>query len=354
MNPKMTDWFDRYLFNQMSEEEKKEFHQALNQDEHLKKCFSDYKLLIDSFKEYHYKNALDNNFNQWYLEETTGSSIKLIKRVRWAAFYIAASVALIITLSALWFYNSLKIEDKKQTEVITHLKKELKQIQHQQKTIVRSFQKIQQRNYAPANAQSTGFLIAPNYIITTYHSIQNSDSVFVENDYHPRTEAKVVYVHPSLDIALMYVPNINASTHNIHLLNKAMDLGKNIFTLGFPTSQLVYNEGYISAINGYDDDTAYYQITLPLNPGNSGGPLFDTHGNLIGMVVSKNTSMEGVAFALKSNMLYALRDSLPADSLKNVWTQAFKGASVHFKNKSVAIEKFKPLVFKVFVYQKSL
>lgn len=354
MNPKMIDLFDKYLLNQMSEEEKKEFHHALENDEQLRKSFSDYQILINTFKEYHQKNELENTFNEWYLEENTGFSMKFIKKVRWAAFSIAASVALLITLSALWIYNTLKIKDQKQTEVITYLKKELKQIQHQQNDIVRNFQKIQQQKYAPANAQSTGFLIAPKYIITTYHSIQNADSVFVENDYYTRTEARIVYTHPSLDIALMYVPEIDASMHTIHLINKQIELGKNIFTLGFPTSQLVYNEGYISAINGYDGDTAYYQITLPLNPGNSGGPLFDIKGNLTGMVVSKNTSMEGVAFALKSSMLYALKDSLPSDSLKNVWIKAFKGSAVQYNNKNTIIQKFKPFVFKVFVYQKSI
>ncbi len=350
MNPKMTDWFDKYLLNQMSDEEKREFLQALDNDELLKNDFLNYQNLINSFNEYHERNELENKFNEWYLEENL-SSKGARNKAWWSVFYIAASIALIITFLGIWVYDTLKSETKRHSQELTYLKKEIKQIQNQQNTIVRNFQKIQQQKYAPANSQSTGFLISSKYIITTYHSIQNADSIFVENDYCSRSEAKVAYANKFLDVVLLYVPTLSISTNNIHLINGQVELGNSVFTLGFPTSQLVYNEGYISALNGYEDDSAYYQITLPLNPGNSGGPLFDIKGNLIGVVVSKNTSMEGVAFALKSNMLYALKDSLSADSLKNIWLNAFNEKSFHYNSKNTMIQKFKPMVFKIFVYQ---
>jgi len=351
MKPEMTELFDRYLFNQMSEEEKNQFEQNLRNDSQLKENFEQYKLLIQTFNDYHQKNELTDKFNQWYTEINI-TSLSSHSKTWWPVIYVAASVALVVTISGIWFYETLKNETKKQGEEITYLKKEIKQIQSQQNNLVRSIQKIQTKNYAPANSQSTGFLIASNYVLTTYHSIQNADSIFIENDYFPRAEVKLVYTNSELDVALLYASSLSIKSPNIHLLKKSVDIGNGIFTLGYPTSQLVYNEGYISSANGYNNDTAFYQITLPLNPGNSGGPLFDNKGNIIGMIVSKNITMEGVAFALKSNMLYALKDSLPADSLKLIWDKAFKHNVMNI-NKSSAIQKLKPYIFKVYVYQKS-
>lgn len=352
MKPQMTDWFDKYLNKQMNESELSEFHSALENNEQLKSDFENYQKLIQSFQEYHQKNEFENKFNQWYIEE---QSIKPFqnRRLWWSVSYIAASVALLVTLSGIWFYETLKKETKKQSKEITYLKKEIQNIQSQQKNIVRNFHQMQQKTYAPANSQSTGFLIAPKYILTTFHSVQSSDSVFVENENYPRTKAQIVYANTDLDVALLYVSNLNIHS-DVHLLHQSSNIGNPIFTLGYPTSQLVYNEGYISALNGHQEDTAFYQITLPLNPGNSGSPLFDNKGNIIGIIVSKNTRMEGVAFALKSTMLYSLRDSLPSDSIKNIWNKAFKKYSLNKSDKQQIIQKYKPLVFKIYVYQKSI
>lgn len=354
MNSKINDWFDRFLTGNMSKEEESEFLTALEKDDELRKDFENYKLIIQTFQEYHQKTELEQKMNAWYTEAIRNT--KPGKRLWWSVTYIAASVALVVTVAGIWFYDTLKKETKKQGQEITYLKKKLQNIQHQQNNLVQNFQKIQNQQYVPANSQSTGFLIAPHYLLTTYHSVQDADSVFIENDVFPRLKAKTVYIHKDLDVALLYVPALTIARFSFRLLNKPVDLGHSVFTLGFPTSQLVYNEGYISAVNGYDNDSAYYQITLPLNPGNSGGPLFDHQGDLIGMIVSKNTTMEGVAFALKSTTLYALKDSLPSDSIKMVWTKVFQkhSASVYQGYSQTKIQKYKPMVFKVFVYQKTI
>lgn len=348
MNPKLTDWFDSYLSGQMNDSEKSEFINALNNDKQLKNDFEEYTILIQSFNDYHQKDDLKKLMDEWYLAESHSFG-KPSRKIWWNVSYIAASVALLVTLTGIWFYENLNKETKKQSHEISYLKKEIKQIQTQQKTIVRSIHKIQEKNYAPANSQSTGFLLAPQYILTTYHSVQNADSLFVENENFSRMKANLLYVNKDLDIALLYAQEINISPY-FQISKNVYDLGSKVSTLGFPTNQMVYNEGYISAVNGYENDTAYYQITMSLNPGNSGGPLFSNDGRWIGMIVSKNINMEGVAFALKSSMLFTLKDSLPADSIKNVWIKAFSNR--YLKNKQ--LNKVKPYIFKISVYQKAI
>lgn len=351
MNPKMTDWFDKYLLGQMNEEEQQEFHKRLNADEILKKSFEEYQLVIQSFNDYHQEADLKGKLNEWYIQEHFRIK-QNNKKIWWKVSYIAASVALVFSFAGIWFYESLIKETKKQGNEIVYLKKELKQIQSQQNKLVRNIKKIEEKNYAPANSQSTGFLFAPNYLLTTFHSIQNADSLFVENDLFPRTSARVVYTNADLDVAVVYVPSLKIKPA-FNFFKMFCDFGQRVYTFGFPTNQLVYNEGYISALSGYNNDTAFYQITMSLNPGNSGAPLFNNNGQVVGMIVSKNINMEGVAFAIKSNMLLTLKDSLPADSIKDVWAKAFRNAYSHPAKKS-SIRELTPFIFKIFVYQKSI
>ena len=83
-----------------------------------------------------------------------------------------------------------------------------------------------------------------------------------------------------------------------------------MFTLGYPREDVVYGEGALSARSGFEGDTAFYQISIPVNPGNSGGPLLDERGNLIGVVSGRQNDVESAAFATKSSYLVRLVDSL--------------------------------------------
>ena len=77
------------------------------------------------------------------------------------------------------------------------------------------------------------------------------------------------------------------------------------------------NDGIISAKSGIADDVRYYQISVPLQPGNSGGPLFDKSGNIIGITSAKlnskavGTEVENVNYAIKSSYLINLYNMLP-------------------------------------------
>ena len=109
--------------------------------------------------------------------------------------------------------------------------------------------------------------------------------------------------------------------------------GQGVFTVGFPLGDIMgstprYSEGAISALYGLDDDPAQFQISNPLQPGNSGGGLFNKNGELVGIVVSGlNAKLfsdylgivpQNVNFAIKINYLTALIDMLPdSEKIKN-------------------------------------
>jgi S1-C subfamily serine protease len=160
----------------------------------------------------------------------------------------------------------------------------------------------------------TGFaLTADGYLVTSAHVIKGADSLLVESRDHRRYHAETVYADRKHDLAILRIKDRNFKPFTrLPYTFKAgqADLGERVYTLGYPREDAVYGEGALSARSGYDGDTAFYQVSIPLNPGNSGGPLLDGQGNLIGVVSSRQDDVLGAAFATKSSYLVHLVDSL--------------------------------------------
>ena len=82
------------------------------------------------------------------------------------------------------------------------------------------------------------------------------------------------------------------------------DLGEQIFTLGYPRDEIVYGEGYMSAKTGFEGDTLACQIAVAANPGNSGGPVLDKNGDVIGVLSTRQIQAQGAVFAIKSKSIF--------------------------------------------------
>ncbi len=95
------------------------------------------------------------------------------------------------------------------------------------------------------------------------------------------------------------------------------DVGTNIFALGYPMAlsvtgdEVKFTDGKISSKTGFQGDITTYQISVPVQPGNSGGPLFDYDGNIIGVVNAKIMAADNVAYAIKSSYVKNIFDVLP-------------------------------------------
>jgi S1-C subfamily serine protease len=98
----------------------------------------------------------------------------------------------------------------------------------------------------------------------------------------------------------------------------SFELGGNAFTLGFPlalagmgSGEVKFSDGKISARTGYNGALNSFQTSIPVQPGNSGGPVFNQNGELIGIINSKIAKADNVSYAIKYNFLINLLQSLP-------------------------------------------
>ncbi|HEX8327500.1 MAG TPA: trypsin-like peptidase domain-containing protein [Hymenobacter sp.] len=237
-----------------------------------------------------------------------------------ATMGVAASVAVLAvfaTLLGLQMYFAA--QTKPSMYGYTVLKKEVESIKKNQKDLAISLNRFGGSGATaplPKESSGTGFaLTSEGYLVTSYHVIQGADSVLVEGRDRKRYHAEPVYSDKKHDLAILRITDKKFTGFGrlpYAIKSGQADLGERVFTLGYPREDVVYGEGALSARSGFEGDTAFYQVSIPVNPGNSGGPLLDERGNLIGVVSGRQNDAQSAAFATKSSYLVRLVDSLDA------------------------------------------
>ena len=176
-------------------------------------------------------------------------------------------------------------------------------------------------------SNGTGFFIdLKGYIATNYHVVDNASEIQVEfyrNGIKQIYQAKVLKADKQNDIAIVKINSddfIPFDTLPYFFKIDLADVGSSVFTLGFPMAlslmgeDIKFTDGKISSKTGFLGAVNSYQISAPIQPGNSGGPLFDFDGNLIGITSStvnrKLDLTENVNYAIKSSCLINLVDVL--------------------------------------------
>jgi S1-C subfamily serine protease len=361
-----TDLFDNYIFGTLSTEEKNEFETRIKTDSEFAIAFEKHKTLIEGINQHeqrtHLKQILSTIHKQEFGSDAKIVSIKqdenFIKK-HGKTFAVAASVAIIAVIGTVTVLSTGGYLLKQQGNAITDLKRDVTELKYSQDAIIEGITGATNKrikNYAPANIEGTGFALNnKGYFITSYHMVKNADSVFVTNSVLDRASAKLIASEPSLDIAIYKIDNIEAIKNiafPFSFKDNASEIGDKIFTLGYPRRDAVYGEGALSSMTGFNNDTTMYQISIPVNPGNSGGPLMDEQGNIIGVIRGKQSSAEATGFAIKSNFIKQTIDKLENDSLKKDLALVTKKSNLKGLKRSEQIKKIQPFVFNVMVYKK--
>ena len=155
--------------------------------------------------------------------------------------------------------------------------------------------------------QGSGFFIsADGYAVTNNHVVEKAESVQITTDDGKTHKAKVIGTDPRTDLALIKVED--GPFPYVKLSEKAPRIGDWVLAVGNPfglggtvTAGIVSARGRDIGASAYDD---FIQIDAPVNKGNSGGPTFDTEGNVIGVntaIFSPSGGSVGIAFAIPSD-----------------------------------------------------
>lgn len=172
----------------------------------------------------------------------------------------------------------------------------------------------------------TGFALKEGYIVTNYHVIDGAKTISVsgiKGDFGIKLNAIVVGTDKNNDLALIKISDSKFTGFgNIpySIATSSSDVGEYVYVLGYPLTSTMGDEiklttGIISSKTGYQGDVSLYQISAPIQPGNSGGPLFNNKGNVIGVVNSKHTGAENVGYAIKAMYLRNLIESCVSTSI---------------------------------------
>ena len=269
---------------------------------------------------------------------------------------VAASVALVTTfatLFAVWNYRS----SHQQQEQYSMLRRDVQAIKQSQNKILNGLTARQRAlSQNPAQVAGTSFLVSPDgYLVTNNHIVQGADSVYVQDGKGGVYKAKVVYTNRGYDLAILQIRDdstFKAPTSIPYSFEpRTSDLGERVFTLGFPRDEVVYGEGYLSSRTGYRNDSSAYQVAISVNPGNSGGPLLDEKGNVIGIISGKQVSTEGASFAIKTDYLFRAIGDIPADSLKGSALKLNRKNNLAKLTRTQQIKKVQECVYMVKVFK---
>ena len=180
----------------------------------------------------------------------------------------------------------------------------------------------------------SGFFVTDDgYFLTAAHVV-SSGTVSVKTA-KGEFVAQVVRVDTANDIAVL---KASGSFASLPLGNSAStNLGKSVFTIGYPNigiqgTEPKFTRGEINALSGFKDDPRHFQTSTQVQPGNSGGPLVDEFGNVIGVVVAKLDAIkalsltgdlpQNVNYAIKSNYAKLLLETIPGVKLSQPYTRS--------------------------------
>lgn len=361
---------ENYLNGEFQGQQLADFEQRVRQEPHLADEVAKHRQLLDSFSLYgkrnQFKQQLDSIHQEMAADEGNRTlpiynqyAFKVFWKKHLPTMAVAASVALITVVSTLFTVDYVRSLENKQATYYRALKRDMDYIKQKQKSIANGRIVPKEPEVRRVRYSATGFVVSANgYLVTDYHVIEGADSLFIESrgenreDKAVRYQVKEVYSDATSDLAILKIVDTSfVSFVRLPYTFKTSesDLGESVYTLAYPREDIVYGDGTISSKTGFEGDTTAYQISVPVNPGNSGGPLLDDKGHLIGIVKGKSVAEDGAAFAIKSKHLLKLIKSIPKDSLTEPLvlpkTNYLKGMK-----RPDQIKQMQGLVFNVKVY----
>lgn len=192
------------------------------------------------------------------------------------------------------------------------------------------YQKALEEAKRKAGWSGTGFALYQGHIVTNNHVVEDAKTILIKGikgDFNTEYRATVVATDKTNDLAVLKIDDERFSSFGSipYKIKKSMsDVGESVWALGYPMTSVMgdeikFTDGKISSRTGIQGDMSVYQISVPIQPGNSGGPLFDNYGNIVGITSSglnrEEFNSENVNYAIKTSYLYNLIESTLTTSI---------------------------------------
>lgn len=325
---KILEAVERYISGEMSPDERVYFEGLRKSNPEIDAAVVEHTFFLQQLNRFEDTRQFKNTLNETHIHLAEKGLIKsprlqgrakvvyLFNRYKRTAA-IAASIAGITALSfsaMVWSLSPEKSGIKKDVEYLSGQIKDLKaQTAHQNNEINIVKSKMEMAEAPPDTkftTGGTGFLVdAKGYLVTNAHVVEGAKYVAVQNSKGKDLKARIVYSDPKRDIAIIKIVDTSFKaplTIPYVIRNSGTDIAEPIFSLGYPrgTNDIVYGEGYLAATTGYDGDSLAVQISINANRGNSGSPILNRKGEIIGVLNSRQTSAEGTVFAVQSKYIF--------------------------------------------------
>ena len=357
---------ERYYSGAMQPAEKEYFEELKKTNPDIDQLAVEHNMFLQQLNNFSNRNNFKHNLMDVHAkllslgelnegrELTTKAKVvsfwKRSRKVTAIAAAVGGGIALLISTLVAYF-NPISPN-------ITKLGAQLKNQENQIAVLKNEIIKSKIPSKAEIKGGGSSFLIdGKGYLITNAHVLEGATSASVFNGDGKEFSATIAFVNADQDLAILKINDPEFETIKslpYGIKNNVGNLGEEIFTIGFPNfprTDIVYNVGYLSSKIGYNGDTIAYQIQMNSNHGNSGGPIFNKRGEVIGVLSTKLSKADGVSFAVKSKNIYQIVNDLKAADSTSSDIKISSSTKLHDEDRVTQIKKIENYVYMVKAYR---
>ena len=226
---------------------------------------------------------------------------------------------------------------------------------------------------SPQSGTGSGFFVSKmGHVITNAHVVQNCKKVTIGDNANKQVPAEIINTDRSNDLALLRLSTLEmASAESKSLIQKLgivvvplaskgllrsedVRLGEKVLVAGYPFGDVFSNTikvttGVVSATRGLGDDSGQFQLDAAVQPGNSGGPIYDSSGNIVGVVVAQLNKLkvakaigslpENVNFGIKASTVrqFLISSGVPSKKSERTEEKSTEQLAVIAKNQALMV-----------------